>query len=69
MQLLLSEKNLVIREEACRIGLLFGGFTGCYHFMRCLLRRLTNQESDANRYNRQRFSVPIGARRGKYCTL
>lgn len=48
--MLLSEKNLVIREEACRIGLLFGGFTGTYHFMRCLLRRLTNRESDANRY-------------------
>ncbi|GFY83560.1 mitochondrial import inner membrane translocase subunit Tim17/Tim22/Tim23 family protein [Actinidia rufa] len=37
---LVSEKNLIVREEACRIGLLFGGFTGSYHALRCLLRKL-----------------------------
>jgi hypothetical protein len=44
-QLLVSEKDLIVREEACRIGLLFGGFTGCYHGMRCVLRRMRNETS------------------------
>ncbi|KAL3699817.1 hypothetical protein R1sor_017839 [Riccia sorocarpa] len=39
LKLLLSENNLIVREEACRTGLLFGGFTGCYHAIRCFLRR------------------------------
>ncbi|GFP87044.1 transmembrane protein 135 [Phtheirospermum japonicum] len=33
---LVSEKDLIVREEACRIGLLFGGFTGSYHALRIL---------------------------------
>uniref|UniRef100_A0A0E0I121 Transmembrane protein 135 N-terminal domain-containing protein n=1 Tax=Oryza nivara TaxID=4536 RepID=A0A0E0I121_ORYNI len=32
---LVSEKDLIVREEACRVGLLFGGFTGSYHALRC----------------------------------
>ncbi|GBG66056.1 hypothetical protein CBR_g55399 [Chara braunii] len=44
-QLLLSEKNLIVREEACRTGMLFGGFTGLYHLTRCLLRRLKGRET------------------------
>ena len=47
-QLLLSEKNLIVREEACRNGLLFGGFTGLYHGTRCLLRRIRGRESPIN---------------------
>eukprot|EP00897_Mesotaenium_endlicherianum_P006990 jgi/Mesen1/6319/ME000326S05458 len=49
-QLLLSEKNLIVREEACRNGLLFGGFTGLYHGMRCLLRRLRGRETPLNSF-------------------
>lgn len=48
LQLLLSEKDLIVREEACRIGLLFGGFTGAFHAMRCLLRRTRNKETPMN---------------------
>ncbi|KAM7491793.1 hypothetical protein LguiA_034714 [Lonicera macranthoides] len=33
---LVSEKDLIVREEACRVGLLFGGFTGSYHALRIL---------------------------------
>ncbi|KAG6390852.1 hypothetical protein SASPL_148597 [Salvia splendens] len=33
---LVSEKDLIVREEACRIGLLFGGFTGSYHALSIL---------------------------------
>ncbi|KAL6580658.1 hypothetical protein OROMI_008682 [Orobanche minor] len=40
---LVSEKDLIVREEACRIGLLFGGFTGSYHALRCLLRKLRKE--------------------------
>jgi hypothetical protein len=28
LQQLVSEKDLIVWEEACRVGLLFGGFTG-----------------------------------------
>ncbi|KAL6977600.1 hypothetical protein U1Q18_026392 [Sarracenia purpurea var. burkii] len=45
---LVSEKNLIVREEACRIGLLFGGFTGSYHALRCLLRKLRKKETPLN---------------------
>ncbi|XP_058183478.1 uncharacterized protein LOC131301295 [Rhododendron vialii] len=45
---LVSEKNLIVREEACRIGLLFGGFTGSYHALRCLLRKLRKKETPMN---------------------
>ncbi|GMH09643.1 hypothetical protein Nepgr_011484 [Nepenthes gracilis] len=45
---LVSEKDLIVREEACRIGLLFGGFTGSYHAFRCLLRKLTKKETPLN---------------------
>ncbi|XVF11315.1 hypothetical protein REPUB_Repub08aG0016600 [Reevesia pubescens] len=45
---LVSEKDLIVREEACRIGLLFGGFTGSYHALRCLLRKLRNKETPGN---------------------
>ncbi|KAL4363743.1 hypothetical protein GQ457_04G014590 [Hibiscus cannabinus] len=45
---LVSEKDLIVREEACRIGLLFGGFTGSYHALRCLLRKLRKKETPAN---------------------
>uniref|UniRef100_A0A7N0V938 Transmembrane protein 135 N-terminal domain-containing protein n=1 Tax=Kalanchoe fedtschenkoi TaxID=63787 RepID=A0A7N0V938_KALFE len=45
---LVSEKDLIVREEACRIGLLFGGFTGSYHAMRCLLRKLRKKETPMN---------------------
>ncbi|PSS34390.1 Transmembrane protein like [Actinidia chinensis var. chinensis] len=45
---LVSEKNLIVREEACRIGLLFGGFTGSYHALRCLLRKLRKKETPFN---------------------
>ncbi|KAK9291383.1 hypothetical protein L1049_021126 [Liquidambar formosana] len=45
---LVSEKDLIVREEACRIGLLFGGFTGSYHALRCLLRKLRKKESPLN---------------------
>ncbi|XP_057970852.1 uncharacterized protein LOC131159730 [Malania oleifera] len=45
---LVSEKDLIVREEACRIGLLFGGFTGSYHGLRCLLRRLRKKETPMN---------------------
>ncbi|KAL6530342.1 hypothetical protein OROHE_014695 [Orobanche hederae] len=45
---LVSEKDLIVREEACRIGLLFGGFTGSYHALRCLLRKLRKKETPVN---------------------
>jgi hypothetical protein len=48
LQLLLSEKDLIVREEACRTGLLFGGFTGAFHAIRCLLRRTRNKETPIN---------------------
>ncbi|KAL2652112.1 hypothetical protein R1flu_020240 [Riccia fluitans] len=44
LKLLLSENNLIVREEACRTGLLFGGFTGCYHAIRCFLRRKSGKD-------------------------
>ncbi|XP_022776460.1 uncharacterized protein LOC111318077 isoform X2 [Durio zibethinus] len=43
-----SEKDLIVREEACRIGLLFGGFTGSYHALRCLLRKLRRKDTPVN---------------------
>lgn len=48
LKLLLSEKDLIVREEACRTGLLFGGFTGAFHSIRCLLRRTRNKETPIN---------------------
>ncbi|CAA6667015.1 unnamed protein product [Spirodela intermedia] len=45
---LVSEKDLIVREEACRIGLLFGGFTGSYHALRCFLRRFRKKETPLN---------------------
>ncbi|GAV73390.1 hypothetical protein CFOL_v3_16876 [Cephalotus follicularis] len=45
---LVSEKDLIVREEACRIGLLFGGFTGSYHALRCLLRKWRRKETPFN---------------------
>ncbi|CAK8571973.1 unnamed protein product [Lathyrus sativus] len=45
---LVSEKDLIVREEACRIGLLFGGFTGSYHALRCLFRKLRKKETAMN---------------------
>ncbi|KAL2549978.1 Mitochondrial import inner membrane translocase subunit Tim17/Tim22/Tim23 family protein [Forsythia ovata] len=45
---LVSEKDLIVREEACRIGLLFGGFTGSYHAIRCLLRKWRKKETPIN---------------------
>ncbi|KAH7445077.1 hypothetical protein KP509_02G105500 [Ceratopteris richardii] len=50
LKLLVSEKDLIVREEACRIGLLFGGFTGCYHGIRCILRRLRKKETILNEF-------------------
>ncbi|XP_042373809.1 uncharacterized protein LOC121967567 [Zingiber officinale] len=45
---LVSEKDLIVREEACRIGLLFGGFTGSYHALRCFLRKFRRKETPIN---------------------
>lgn len=45
---LVSEKDLIVREEACRVGLLFGGFTGSYHALRCLFRKLRRKETPLN---------------------
>ncbi|CAM8924923.1 unnamed protein product [Rhodiola kirilowii] len=45
---LVSEKDLIVREEACRVGLLFGVFTGSYHALRCLLRKLRKRETPMN---------------------
>ncbi|OEL30333.1 hypothetical protein BAE44_0008646 [Dichanthelium oligosanthes] len=45
---LVSEKDLIVREEACRVGLLFGGFTGSYHALRCFLRRIRKKETPYN---------------------
>ncbi|XP_030489338.1 uncharacterized protein LOC115705988 [Cannabis sativa] len=45
---LVSEKDLIVREEACRVGLLFGGFTGSYHALRCLLLKLRKKETPLN---------------------
>ncbi|WOL09569.1 hypothetical protein Cni_G18322 [Canna indica] len=45
---LVSEKDLIVREEACRVGLLFGGFTGSYHALRCLLRKFRKRETPFN---------------------
>ncbi|XP_062189716.1 uncharacterized protein LOC133892783 [Phragmites australis] len=45
---LVSEKDLIVREEACRVGLLFGGFTGSYHALRCFLRRFRKKETPYN---------------------
>lgn len=45
---LVSEKDLIVREEACRVGLLFGGFTGSYHALRCILRKLRRKETPLN---------------------
>ncbi|XP_023549889.1 uncharacterized protein LOC111808251 [Cucurbita pepo subsp. pepo] len=45
---LVSEKDLIVREEACRVGLLFGGFTGSYHALRCLLRKCRKKETSLN---------------------
>jgi len=47
-QQLVSEKDLIVREEACRVGLLFGGFTGSYHALRCFLRRFRKKETPYN---------------------
>ncbi|KAF5732268.1 Mitochondrial import inner membrane translocase [Tripterygium wilfordii] len=47
---LVSERDLIVREEACRIGLLFGGFTGSYHAIRCLLRKLRRKETPINAF-------------------
>ncbi|XP_075500682.1 uncharacterized protein LOC142539256 isoform X1 [Primulina tabacum] len=47
---LVSEKDLIVREEACRIGLLFGGLTGSYHALRCLLRKLRKKETPMNTF-------------------
>ncbi|ESR50279.1 hypothetical protein CICLE_v10031244mg [Citrus x clementina] len=47
---LVSEKDLIVREEACRIGLLFGGFTGSYHLLRCMLRKFRKKETPFNAY-------------------
>lgn len=48
---LVSEKDLIVREEACRIGLLFGGFTGSYHLLRCMLRKFRKKETPFNAFN------------------
>lgn len=48
VQQLVSEKDLIVREEACRIGLLFGGFTGSYHALRCFLRKFRKKETPFN---------------------
>ena len=48
LQQLVSEKDLIVREEACRIGLFFGGFTGSYQALRCLLRKLRKKETPFN---------------------
>ncbi|KVI07064.1 hypothetical protein Ccrd_014562 [Cynara cardunculus var. scolymus] len=48
VQQLVSEKDLIVREEACRVGLLFGGFTGSYHALRCLLRKWRKKETPFN---------------------
>ncbi|CAK7336911.1 unnamed protein product [Dovyalis caffra] len=45
---LVSEKDLIVREEACRVGLLFGGFTGSYHALRCFLRKFRRKETPIN---------------------
>ncbi|XP_008234033.1 PREDICTED: uncharacterized protein LOC103333011 [Prunus mume] len=45
---LVSEKDLIVREEACRIGLFFGGFSGSYHALRCLLRKWRKKETPLN---------------------
>ncbi|KAL8232132.1 hypothetical protein R6Q57_001910 [Mikania cordata] len=45
---LVSEKDLIVREEACRVGLLFGGFSGSYHALRCFLRKLRKRETPFN---------------------
>ncbi|CAN6807110.1 unnamed protein product [Brassica oleracea] len=45
---LVSETDLIVREEACRIGLLFGGFTGSYHLLRCCLRKWRKKETPLN---------------------
>ncbi|KAF9671815.1 hypothetical protein SADUNF_Sadunf12G0087800 [Salix dunnii] len=47
-QQLVSEKDLIVREESCRIGLLFGGFTGSYHALRCFLRKFRKKETPFN---------------------
>nr|AIN39849.1 hypothetical protein [Zoysia matrella] len=47
---LVSEKDLIVREEACRVGLLFGGFTGSYHALRCFLRRFRRKETPYNAF-------------------
>ncbi|KAM7268763.1 hypothetical protein ACFE04_010929 [Oxalis oulophora] len=47
---LVSEKDLIVREEACRIGLMFGGFTGSYHALRCFLRKWRRKETPLNAY-------------------
>ncbi|KAK8944458.1 hypothetical protein KSP39_PZI008059 [Platanthera zijinensis] len=47
---LVSEKDLIVREEACRIGLLFGGFTGSYHALRCFLRKFRKKETPLNAF-------------------
>ncbi|KAK9049793.1 hypothetical protein SSX86_031238 [Deinandra increscens subsp. villosa] len=48
VQQLVSEKDLIVREEACRVGLLFGGFTGSYHALRCFLRKWRKKETPFN---------------------
>ncbi|XP_021753913.1 uncharacterized protein LOC110719322 [Chenopodium quinoa] len=45
---LVSEKDLIVREEACRVGLVFGGLTGSYHALRCILRKLRRKETPFN---------------------
>ncbi|KAK6926252.1 hypothetical protein RJ641_007971, partial [Dillenia turbinata] len=47
---LVSEKDLIVREEACRIGLFFGGFTGSYHAIRCFLRKWRKKETPLNAF-------------------
>ncbi|CAM6085969.1 unnamed protein product [Calypogeia fissa] len=48
LNLLLNEKDLIVREEACRYGLLFGGFTGGFHAIRCFLRRKSHADTPLN---------------------
>ena len=44
LQKLVGEKHLFYREEAVRIGLFMGGFTGSYHATRCALCNTTGMQ-------------------------
>ncbi|KAK4838961.1 hypothetical protein QYF36_017854 [Acer negundo] len=47
---LVSEKDMIVREEGLSNWFAFGGFTGSYHAHRCLLRKIREKETPINAF-------------------